>query len=666
MVKKKHVKRTPKKAIKQKPKQPVKSPGRNINWQLWAGMALIVLVVYIVYTPSLKNDWTNWDDPTYVLENENIRTFNFETVRFFFNTDNPVSLNYHPLTMLSLAMDYSNASKKNKKTKENLYPGNNAKTYHTTNLIFHLLNCLLVFIFIYFLTKKKILIALIVAILFGIHPMHVESVAWISERKDVLYTFFFLLGLIAYLKYTDKFKIQYILIAFVLFILSSLSKGVAVVFPVVFFAIDFFIGRKFDKRAIIEKIPFLAISVYFGLLAIEIQSGGAIAKEGVISYFNKFVFASYGFVIYIYRLFIPLKLATFYPYPFLNDGGNLPWHFYAMPIIAIIIGVAGVLSLKKTKIPFFGLIFYLITIALVLQFITVGRAIMADRYTYVPYIGLLFIIAYGINYLLENKELKLKWLKYPVLVALGAWTIWLGYLGYEQTKVWKNSGTLWTQTINNYPAADVAYKNRGNYYGQNGQPDKAMRDYDVLVANNDVDSQVWGNIGNIYRMREDIDKAHDAYSKQVEMGPDLYKGYINRGITFSIKKEYDPALKDFDKALELGAPMQSIAVNRAYTYLYAGKLIESIKDYDYLIKINPFEAAYFQNRGLAKYNLQKYPDAIIDFENALKLTKDKGSLLYNISVCYFRMKEMVKARDYANQAAAVGYAVTESYLNGLK
>ena len=433
-----------------------------------------------------------------------------------------------------------------------------------------------------------------------------------------------------------------------------------------FFAIDFYQGRKFSWRLVIEKIPFLLLSVYFGLLAIEIQSEGAIAKEGVISLFNKFVFAGYGFTMYIYRLFVPLKLATFYPYPFLTDGGNLPWNFYMTLGIALVLGAASIFSIKKNKLYFFGMIFYLITVALVLQFISVGRAVMADRYTYIPYVGLLFILAMGFLKLWESENVKLKWAKYLAAGTLIVWTSWVGYLGHEQTKVWENSGTLWTQTIDNYPTADVAYKNRGNFYGQNKQPDKAMKDYNVLVANDDVDSQIWGNIGNIHRMRNEIDKAHDAYSKQVEMGPDEYKGFINRGITFSIQKKYDEALADFEHALNIGAPFKAVAVNRAFTLLYAGKYEESISDYNFLIKDNPFESSFVQNRGLSKYHLKNYPEAIKDFEAAATLTNKPASIQYNISVCYFQMQNKEMALKYAQLAQSGGYQVPENYLRGLQ
>ena len=197
---------------------------KKANWQLWVALAAVALIVFVVYRPSLKNDWTNWDDPTYVTENLKVKNFDWETVKYFFDTDNPVSLNYHPLTMLSLAWDYSIADSKGKKSKENLYPGYDAKQYHRTNLILHILNCLLVFLFVYILTRKKLLPALIVAILFGVHPMHVESVAWISERKDVMYAFFFLSALIFYLKYLKELKIYHLAVAFVLFLCSLLSE----------------------------------------------------------------------------------------------------------------------------------------------------------------------------------------------------------------------------------------------------------------------------------------------------------------------------------------------------------------------------------------------------------------------------------------------------------
>ncbi len=637
---------------------------KAFNLKLWFAALLAVIITLVLYIPSLNNAFTNWDDPTYVTENPIVRDLKTENLKAIFTK--PVSLNYHPLTMLSLAFDAKNAKVKGKIDKQNLLAPLNPKPFHITNLLLHLLNTLLVFFFIYFLIGKKIIPAFIVALFFGIHPMHVESVAWIAERKDVLYTFFYITALIVYLKYLEKLKLKFLFLAFIFFILSSFSKAVAVTLPVVFYAIDFYKGRKFDKRAILEKIPFLIISIIVGIAAIKIQAGGALAKDGVITYFQKFIFASYGFTMYIYKLIVPLNLSTFYPYPNLLTNGNLPGMYYAMPFIAAGIGGLAIISLKKTKAIFFGMIFFLITVALVLQLITVGNAIMADRYSYIPYIGLLFIIAYYFNKLWDSKAKPAKFMRYLAALALLAFAIWFFVLSRKQIKVWKNSETLWTQVINNYPRADVAYKNRGNYYGNLKLIDKAMKDYQVLIDRGSKDKQIWGNIGNIYRMRNEYDKAFEAYNKQVELTPNDYKAYLNRAIIYGLLKKYDKSIEDFDHAGKLGCPPVSIAQNRAYSYLYGGQYENAISDFNILIKRNPYETSYYKNRGLAKYYLNKFEEAISDFKAALKSGNDKGSLYYNISVCYFKLGDKLNAKANAEKAVANGHQVTSSYMNGLK
>jgi len=635
----------------------------SFNYKLWLSALVVMLVTLVVYIPSINNDFTNWDDPTYVTENSIIRDLKTDNLKEIFTK--PISLNYHPLTMLTLALDTKRASKR-KINQQTLLSELDAKPYHITNLIIHLLNTLLVFVFIYFLFRKKILPALIVAIFFGIHPMHVESVAWIAERKDVLYSLFFLSGLIVYLKYLEKLQIKYLVFVFVLFLFSCLSKAVAVTLPVLFYAIDYFVGRKFDKRALLEKIPFLIVSIIVGIAAIKIQSGGALAKDGVVTFFQTFVFASYGFVIYIYKLIIPLNLSTFYPYPNLLTNGNLPTFYYFMPALAaIIIGLA-IFSLRKTKIVFFGLLFYFVTIALVLQFISVGNAIIADRYSYIPYIGLLLIIAYYFNYLWNSNHKYLKLFKYPITVLLIIGLIWFSYLTRQQIGVWKNTETLWTQVIENYPRADIAFKNRGNYYGGLKQTDKAMKDYEVLMKRGSKDKQIWGNIGNIYRMRNEFDKAFESYDKQVKLTPDDYKSYLNRGIIYGLLKNYELSATDFDYALKLGCPLVKVAQNRAFTYLYGGFYKKAISDFDILIQVTPQESSLYKNRGIAKYNLKEYQNAINDFKIALRYDNADAKLFYNISVCYYKLGDKQNAKQNANKAISLGMQVSESYLNGLR
>lgn len=658
----KNIKKKQKKNIKKQEEQlPQK---QNPFYTQWYFLALILIgLTLAVYHPVLDFDFTNWDDPTYVTENLMIRSLDSDHLKEMFTK--PVSLNYHPLTMISLAKDYHIAEMFGEASPENPFPGLNPAMYHFTNLLFHLLNTLLVFWFIFLLGKNR-WIAFGTALLFAIHPVHIESVAWISERKDVLYTFFYLLGLVAYMKYLANNKMVYYILLFVFFVFSLLSKGVAVSLPVLLFGIDFFTRRKNSLKLILEKIPLLIVAVAFGLAAIRIQAEGAIAKEGVISLWQKLSFASYGFFMYLARFFAPVKLSAFYPYPELTLDQSLPLVFQFFFPAAILLFAFVVWKWKKYRLLAFSFFFYFVTIALVLQFIPVGRAIMADRYAYVPYIGVAFFLLYGLKNLLEGlKPASHARTKYLFIALFVGFSSFMVYASSKQVKVWENSETLWTQVIQNYPQVDVAYKNRGNHYGSLMQADKAMADYQVLIDRNQVDDQTWGNIGNIHRMKGRNEEALQAYNKQIELAPEKYKGWVNRAIIYSILNQFDKSFPDFEKALELGAPMNVVAQSRAYSFLNAGQLNEAEQDFMYMIKFNRYDPKFFEGLGVCQYRLKKYNEAIRNFNNALKLNPGNGAFLFNISACYYGLNDLSQALDYAKRAKQAGYQVNEAYLQKL-
>ena len=309
-------------------KKKKKSTGKNINpiavkvnhnkiektkkWQKYL-LPGILLLTFIIYLPSLNNDFIiNWDDAGYIHENEPIKKINSENIKIIFTQF--YKGNYHPLTTLFYAVEYS-------------LVGESPFLYHLNNLVFHLLNVLLLYIFIKKISGKTI-VAAFCALFFGIHPMHVESVAWISERKDVLYTFFFFFSLIMYLKYLDndsRKKWHYWLSIF-LFILSLLSKSAAVSLPLVLLLIDYYYKRKLNiKTIIIEKIPYFILSIIFGLVAIASQNEtGAIQNlTPLYSIFDRFFIVSYATLIYLIKFFLPVKLSAMYAYPQLING-HLP------------------------------------------------------------------------------------------------------------------------------------------------------------------------------------------------------------------------------------------------------------------------------------------------------------------------------------------------------
>ena len=218
---------------------------------------LIVSMTAIVYYPSLNNGFINWDDNEYVGANMNIRSISWENIKDNFTS--PYYGNYIPFTTLTYAVEYRLAKL-------------NPRAYHATNLILHLFNCMLVFWFIYLFCGKEY-VALIVALLFGIHPLHVESVAWVSERKDVLYSFFFLSSLISYTRYLKEKKVSYWSLSLLLFAASCLSKPMAVTLPLVLFLIDYLLHQKVEIKTLLLKIPFISISLIFGIISLLTQYG---------------------------------------------------------------------------------------------------------------------------------------------------------------------------------------------------------------------------------------------------------------------------------------------------------------------------------------------------------------------------------------------------------
>lgn len=628
-------------------------------------LVAIIILTYIAFSPSLKDGFTNWDDNVYVAENPLINSVSAVNIKKIFSTESIVSNNYHPLTILSLAIDY----------KLSAY---NPKTFHFTNLLFHLFNTALVFWFIYLLSERKVMVAGIVAFFFGVHPLHVESVTWISERKDVLYTFFFMASLIVYYKYIqENAKQKWLLYVTILlmFVLSVLSKAMAVVLPLVFLLVDYYTKRKFNKLVWFEKVPFLALAVVFGLLATKVQQG-AIANIETFTLFQRFAFASYGFVMYICKLFVPVNLSCFYPYPnLIND--HLPIQFYILPFVALLIMVGVFYSLRKTKIIGFGVLFYSITIVLVLQFISVGQVIMADRYAYVPYIGLVFPIAMGFDWLQSQTSEKFKLYKMLASIAVLIAAIASLYLTYERTNVWKNSDTLWTDAISKYPVSEP-FRNRGSYLvnkvaydkGEkkvaDNEYDRALEDFNISIKMNSKNAKVFINRANIYGLKQQFDKALQDYSSAIALDNKDAQTFFNRGITYSIMKRFDEAEKDYSTALLLQPSLTVAKENRAYVNADNGKFDKAIDDLNELITANNTNAIYYFYRGFAYFKMGRNQEAIIDNTRAIELNPAYAAAYFNRFVINKTLGKLAEAFADALKAQSLGYAVDVAYLNGLK
>ncbi len=647
----KPVKRAPN--IKQKPKQIQKKSG--INWKNIIIVLIIMIITFIAFSPSLKNGFTNWDDPKYIQENVHIKTLTTEKVKRHFSTF--TDSNYLPFVLLSFAIEYQ-------------FTGMDPSLYHTTNVILHVLNTMFVFLLIYFLSGRRREVAVIVALGFGIHPMHVESVSWITERKDLLYSFFFLISLIFYFKFADvkKNKSVFYALSLIFFIFSLLSKSAAVALSIVIILMDFYLNRKFTTKVILEKIPFIALSIVFGIIAINSQEQ-AIAKLESLTIFQRLIFASYGFVMYIVKFIAPMNLSAFYPYPVDNFPIKeaLPVIYYLTPVFVLGLFTALYFSYKKTRLYIFGILFYFATIALVLQFVTVGKAIMADRYSYIPFIGLFFIVAMLFSkYFYSDKGLLNK-LKIPVMAVLIIYGAILGYTTFERTKIWLNTLTLFSDVLKKHPNVDTAYKNRGNYYARVTQEyDKALEDYNNFIALNPNDALIFSNRGNLHGLMGNYEQALEDYSRSAEIDSLKVDTYVNKGVTFIKMNQYSKAIPEFEKAMKIEPDNILIYLNRAYAYLEAGELEKSIKDYEFAILNSVDNSDSYFYKGIANYRLGRFEEALQDNTMAIQINPNSSGAYFNRSNANKQLGNFRNALNDALKAKELGQDVTEAYMEKLR
>lgn len=618
---------------------------------------MVLLVTAVAFWPSLSNDWTNWDDEVYVIDNEQIRDLSMDNIKYWFGAYHHG--NYHPFTMISYMFDYAmSGMKANGEVK--------ASVFHVTNYIIHLLNTLLVFFFIIKLTGKKE-VATITAILFGIHPMHVESVAWISERKDVLYTFFYLLALNFYLDYLKSSKLRDYLIMTILFVASLMAKSAATIFPIVLVLIDFLNKRRLSKKAIFEKILLFAISVVFGLLAIKSQNAtDSIAEFETFTTFQRFMFACYGALMYLLKFIIPFNLTAYHPYPFLVENGTrLPYIYYAAPFIFLVIMVFVAWTYKKTRVIIFGILFYLVNVALVLQFVSVGSAIYAERYSYAAYIGLAYLIGVGIVWLVEQKPAMTK----AIYGSMTAIAVFFSVITFNQSKTWKDSISLWNKFNEVYDDHTYGMFKVAEYYMRYDDFENTINQFKAITQKFPATPRAYAGIGNMMGKQGKYPEALEAYNKAeniaLQIKANVNELYPNRAITYSILKQYDKAFPDYEKAIAQDPKNYKIRINRAFAFLDSKRYQDAVNEYSYVLQFEPNNFNHYFLRGIAFQNMANYPSAIQDYTTSLQLNPNNVNAYHNRAMCYEQTKEIAKALQDAQTAMKLGKD-EQNYINKLQ
>ncbi len=571
----------------------------NIQYFAAASVALMTLLAYL---PALQNGFVNWDDDTYILENHHIRSFNGEFFKWAFL--HFYGANWHPLTWISHAVDFA------------LW-GLNPLGHHLTNIILHAVNTLLVVLLVYrllslsnetarireqwaFLQERTTLVAAgITGLLFGLHPVHVESVVWIAERKDLLCALFFLLSIIVYTGYvrtayyetvpsnslSPRFNKRYLL-TLGLFILALCSKPMAVTLPAVLLILDWFPFKRIRSwktflAVCFEKLPFIALLFISSILTILAQkSGEALQPMEFAPLSTRALVAAKAIIAYLGKMIVPLNLIPFYPYP--QNLSPLSSEYFVPIALVVMITIACVLSIGKQRIWSSIWSYYVVTLIPVLGFVQVGTQAMADRYTYLPSIGPFILLglgtAWGMSKIDALARLRL-FFKIVGAAAVILALLSLSYLTFRQTLIWKNGLSLWTYVIEKEPEISRAYNNRGLVYSDMGQFDRAIEDFDRSISLNPTLDIAYNNRGVLFGRMGQFDKAIGDIEKALALNPSFFLAFNNLGINYAKKGSFDKALEQFNKAIMLNQDHGMAYFNRGLLYMKTGNNKLAVSDY---------------------------------------------------------------------------------------
>jgi tetratricopeptide (TPR) repeat protein len=559
-------------------------------------------------------------------------------------------------------------------------------------------------------------ISFLTTIAFAIHPFANESVLWISERKNLLFVFFYLISIICFLNYLSKEKEKYYFYSLVSYLLSLLSKGSAITLPFVLFVI-LYIYEKVNFRKILLLLPFVLLTIIFSVLAAYSQKPFLNEK---IDTLTSFLLSSWAFWLYFIKAIIPYNMAVFHP--IFLDSVKI---YYLSGLILFVLLLVYLLKLFKTKqdrVIFFGLIFFLLNIVIYLKIfgLYASSYFMAERYTYLAYIGL-YLALFTLLF-------KFKLGKFSFF-TLSLWFLFIGIKSYLYGNTWKNSISLWENVLKFYPESHVALYNYGNaclekqnyskaieaynkinHYSdlylkmlqsrafcfyKLKKYDLAIQDYQEILKHNknrqDIlqnistiliesgntilarstinklindypnFSEAWNSLGNYYFQLSYFDSSKIAYTKAISLSEKAMYFY-NRANVYSIINNFDSALIDYDKAIKLDSTQANYYLNRAITFYKMNKYLESLNDFNKALSLQPTNIDIYLNRSTLYVTTGKYDLAILDLNKAIEQQPRNADLYLKRSYLYFMIGKLNLSCEDAKKARELGYSNIASWL----
>ncbi|MCX8052488.1 MAG: tetratricopeptide repeat protein [Armatimonadetes bacterium] len=504
---------------------------------------LLIIATVAVYWQTLEFDFTNYDDNVYVYENPFIRQgLNFSSIKWAFTTSR--ASNWHPLVWISLMLDYRLGE---------LDPAQ----YHLTNLVLHAANAILLFIVLNKMTGLAWRGAFVAGV-FAVHPLHVESVAWVTERKDVLSTLFMLITLLAYLHYVRRPSVGRYAFVALAFAIGLMAKPMLVTLPLLMLLFDYWPLGRFGvkngrlRELVIEKIPLFVLSAASMVVTLYVQHAFRPERVTVLYPFGvRFANAIYSYCWYIYKTFLPTKLAVFYPHP----GNSLPtWIVVTSGVFLLVVTSLVLINARRFPYLAVGWFFYLVSLVPVIGFVQVGEQGMADRYTYVPMIGLLVALTWGAGELMRVRPVRIAAAVSGSCVVL----VVLAIIAYEQTGYWRNSITLFSHAIRVTRNNVCAHYNLAQALKTRGDDRSAMKHLLEAHRLRPVDTEINNTLGAELLQMGKIDEAIACFKEALKTRQQLDRTLSHLGVAYVQKGDLKQAERYFRKALRIN-PQCAIA-----------------------------------------------------------------------------------------------------------
>jgi protein O-mannosyl-transferase len=587
----------------------------------------LAMAILIVYWQVQDHAFLAWDDQDYVVENPNVRTgFTVQNILWAFSS--PHASNWHPLTWLSHMLDVEVYG---------LHPGG----HHWTSVILHVANTLLLFLFMQASTGAKWSSAFVAA-LFALHPLRMESVAWVAERKDVLSAFFWMSTLLAYLRYTRSQRVGSYLLVSLLFALGLLSKPMVVTLPFVLLLLDFWPLRRCrgfspSWRLLREKVPLFILSGVSSLLTFSVQKSSGAVFPSLLSIKDRVANALVSYVHYIFKMVWPLDLSFFYPHPM---DAIPPW---LTAICLLFLGLVTIGAFRfggRSPYLLVGWLWYLGTLVPVIGLIQVGSQAIAARFTYIPQIGLSLILVWGVREIFERSQVGRTLL--PILGPLAV--LLLSVSTFHQLQFWKNGVSLFSHAIRIDRQNSRAHYLLGNELFGEGKIAEAAAHYTEAVRILPQEPAFLNGLAMAYLRQGRTREAIHCLREALRLSPRSAETLTNLGSALARQGEPEEAIRSLTLALE-SRPLAEAHHNLGLVLAAQGRLTEAVSHYEEALRIRPVNSRVHNDLGVAWREMGEQGKAMMHFTMALRQDPRNPAALRNLQILRARPEERSRGSE---------------------